>query len=74
MKPRATRTIPQLPRSSPNPADRFAANARDAVEADVIPELITTKHTRNVRNWMPNALCTYSAAPAACGYLVTSSR
>ena len=29
---------------------------------------------RNVRKWMPNALCVYSAAPAACGYLVTSSR
>ena len=40
----------------------------------MIPEVITMKHTMNVKKWMPNALCVYSAAPAACGYLVTSSR
>ena len=29
--------------------------------------------TRNVSGRLPNALCVYSAAPAACGYLVMSS-
>ena len=50
------------------------ANARDAVDAEVMPEHITVKQTMKVTKWMPNALCVYSAAPAACGYLVTSSR
>jgi hypothetical protein len=35
---------------------------------------MTAKVTRNVRKWTPNALCVYSAAPAARGYLVTNSR
>src|SRR6478672_129047 len=74
MNPRATSTIPQLPSSRPNPSARFDAKARDAVDAEVIPEHITTNATRNVKKWMPNALWVYSAAPAACGYLVTSSR
>lgn len=74
MKPSAISTIPPLPRSSPKPSLRFDANARDAVEAEVMPELITMNVTMNVRKWMPKALCVYSAAPAACGYLVTSSR
>jgi hypothetical protein len=43
------------------------------VEAEVMPEESTAKVTMKVRKWMPNALCTYSAAPAACGYLVTIS-
>jgi hypothetical protein len=46
-----------LPRSRPKPSSRFAANARDAVDAEVIPEDITTKVTMNVRKWMPKALC-----------------
>ena len=74
MKPSAISTIPQLPSSRPKPSARLDANARDAVEAEVIPEHITTKATRKVKKWMPNALCVYSAAPAACGYFVTSSR
>ena len=70
-----TRTRLLLPaRRAPKPAARFAAKARDAVDADVMPEHITVKQTMNVRKWMPNALCVYSAAPAACGYFVTSSR
>ena len=46
----------------------------DAGDAEVMPLLITANATRNVTKWMPNALCVYSAAPAACGYFVTSSR
>ena len=55
-------------------ASRLAAKAREAVAADVMPEHITVKQTRNVTKCTPNALCTYSAAPPAFGYLVTSSR
>ena len=44
------------------------------VEALVMPEQMTANATRNVAKWMPKALCVYSAAPAACGYLHTSSR
>ena len=36
---------------------RFAANARDAVEAEVMPEHMTAKATMKVTKWMPNALC-----------------
>ena len=43
--------------SSPNPSARLAAKARDAVEAEVMPEHITVKATMNVTKWMPNALC-----------------
>src|SRR6478752_2872992 len=74
MKPSAISTMPQLPSSSPKPSTMFEAKALDAVEAEVIPEHMTTKSTRNVKKWIPKALCVYSAAPAACGYLVTSSR
>jgi hypothetical protein len=75
MKPSPIRVMPMpSPRSRPKTLAAFALKARAAVDADVMPELITAKATRNVRKWMPNALCVYSAAPAACGYLVTSSR
>ena len=37
--------------------DEVAANAREAVDADVMPEHITVKATRKVKKWMPNALC-----------------
>ena len=50
------------------------ASSPEDVEALVMPEQTTVKATRNVTKWMPNALCVYSAAPAAWGYLVTSSR
>ena len=36
--------------------DRFAAKARDAVDAEVMPEHMTAKATMNVTKWMPNAL------------------
>src|SRR5215212_7314594 len=50
-------------------ASKFAAKAREAVEADVMPEHITAKAIRKVKKCSPNALCVYSAAPAACGIL-----
>ena len=50
------------------------AKALAAVDAEVMPEHITAKATMKVTKWMPKALCVYSAAPAARGYLVTSSR
>ena len=37
--------------------EEVAANAFDALDADVSPEHITVKVTMNVRKWMPNALC-----------------
>lgn len=48
--------IPSL-MSRSNTAATFALKARAAVDADVIPELITAKATTKVRKWMPNALC-----------------
>ena len=53
---------------------RLWASTLADVEALVMPEQMTAKATRNVTKRTPNALCVYSAAPAACGYLVTSSR
>ena len=74
MNSSATMTIPALPQSRSKAVLKLAAKNRDAVDAEVMPEHITTNATRNVTNCTPNALCAYSAAPAACGYLVTSSR
>ena len=49
--------MPMLPaRLSPNACDRLAANARDAVDAEVMPEHMTAKATMKVTKWMPNAL------------------
>jgi hypothetical protein len=47
-----------LPAESLNPkaTAKFAANARDAVEADVMPDDITVNATRNVRKCSPKAL------------------
>ncbi len=39
----------------------------------MIPEHMTAKATMKVRNGTRNARLTYRAAPAACGYFVTSS-
>ena len=75
MKASPISVMPMPPaRLSPNAFDRLAAKARDAVDADVMPEHITANATMKVRKWMPNARCVYSAAPAALGYFVTSSR
>src|SRR5699024_11193531 len=41
------------------------------VDAEVMPEESTAKVTMKVRKWMPKALCTYRAARAASGDLVT---
>ena len=43
--------------SRPKPLARLEANAREAVEADVMPEHMTVKATMKVRKWMPKALC-----------------
>jgi hypothetical protein len=48
MKSRATATIPPVPQSNPNPLKKFDAKKRDAVDAEVMPEHMTTKATRNV--------------------------
>jgi hypothetical protein len=45
-----------------------------ANEAEVTPEAITAMVTMKLRTPMWKARCTYRAAPAARGYLVTSSR
>ena len=37
--------------------DMLAANARDAVEAEVMPEHITANATMKVTKWMPKAWC-----------------
>ncbi len=36
---------------------KFAANAFDALDAEVRPEHITANVSRKVRKWIPNALC-----------------
>ena len=76
MKASAMTTMPEpLPRSrARTPWRSWPRRPCDAVDAEVMPEHITVKATRKVTKWMPNALCAYSAAPAACGYFVTSSR
>ena len=39
-----------------------------------MPEHTTANVTMKVMKWTPKALWAYNAAPAACGYFVTSSR
>jgi hypothetical protein len=79
MKPMATAVWTPVPGRSiqpltSRPAKRFAERVAADVDALVMPEHTTAKATMNVRKWIPNALCAYSAAPAAAGYFVTSSR
>ena len=58
MKASPISVMPMPPsRPRPNAFDMFAAKAREAVEADVMPEHITAKATMKVTKWMPNALC-----------------
>ena len=59
MKPRASSIRPVPPTSRPRskPSLRKPAKALLAVDAEVMPEHITVKATRNVTKWMPNALC-----------------
>jgi hypothetical protein len=42
-------------RLKPNTCAVLAAKARDAVEAEVMPEHITAKATMKVTKWMPKA-------------------
>ena len=56
-----------------NAARYSPPNARAAVAADVTPDISTANATRNVTNGRFHARCAYSAAPAARGYLPTSS-
>ena len=44
-------------RSRPNACDMLAAKAREAVEAEVMPEHITANATMKVTKWMPKAWC-----------------
>lgn len=74
MKSNAMVTVPVVPQQKWNAVEKFDAKNLEAVAAEVIPEHITANATRNVRNCTPQALWTYSAAPAAWGYLVTNSR
>jgi hypothetical protein len=57
MKTSATIITAVAPQSKPKTTTRFSAKNFDAVEALVMPELITAKATRKVRKWMPNAFC-----------------
>ena len=58
MKARPTRVMPMPPaRFRLKAPDRLAAKAREAVEAEVMPEHITAKATMKVTKWMPKALC-----------------
>ena len=57
MKATPMSVTPSVAKSKPNAAERFAAKAREAVEAEVMPEHITAKATIKVTKWMPNALC-----------------
>ncbi len=55
---RSPTTVMPMPPARPRPkaSDMLAAKAREAVEAEVIPEHITAKATRKVTKWMPKAL------------------
>ncbi len=48
--------MPNPDKPRPSALDMFAEKAREAVEAEVIPEHITANATMNVTKWMPNAL------------------
>ena len=58
----------------PFPGGDFPVDGVEALEAEVRPEHMTVKHTRNVRKCTPKARWMYSGAPPALGYFVTSSR
>ena len=58
MKARPISVMPMPPaRPRPKAFDKLAAKAREAVEAEVMPEHITAKATMKVTKWMPKALC-----------------
>lgn len=43
--------------STPRNVSVLRENATDAVDADVMPDVMTVKQTRNDRTWTPNARC-----------------
>ncbi len=55
MKTSPTMVTPRVPRPRPSEPEKFAANAREAVDAEVMPEHITAKAMRKVMKWMPKA-------------------
>jgi hypothetical protein len=57
MKTRPVIVMPNPVRPSPMAFDMLAAKAREAVDAEVMPEHITAKATMKVMKWMPKALC-----------------
>ena len=57
MKARPVTVMPKPVRPSPIAFDMLAANARDAVDAEVMPEHITANATMKVMKWTPKALC-----------------
>ena len=56
MKARPVTVMPKPVRPSPIAFDMLAANAREAVDAEVMPEHITANATMKVMKWMPKAL------------------
>ncbi len=56
-KATATMVIPSGPTSRWKPLAKLEATVLDAVAAEVSPEHSTANVTRNVRKWIPNALC-----------------
>ena len=50
MKNSASATIPAVPQLKSKPLKKFDAKVRAAVDADVMPEHITTNAIRNVTN------------------------
>jgi hypothetical protein len=57
MKAETDTVMPMPPAKVEGVCARLAAKARDAVDAEVMPEHITAKATMKVTKWMPNALC-----------------
>ncbi len=57
MKTRAMTMTAVVPASMSKTTARFSAKNFDAVDALVMPELITAKATMKVRKCRPNALC-----------------
>ena len=48
--------VPPLSKPRPKALERLTEKAREAVDAEVMPEHMTAKATMNVTKWMPNAL------------------
>ncbi len=57
MNTRPTSVTPRPPRPRPIESEKLAAKAREAVDAEVMPEHMTAKAMRKVTKWMPKARC-----------------